>query len=61
MPWVRSRIGLPRMGDLKVWLQEISHRGGWYHHAANDRESHVLVTRSDGLHASFDDVNHAVI
>lgn len=25
------------------------------------RESHVLVTRSDGLHASFDGIKHAVI
>jgi hypothetical protein len=54
MPSVRRGLGA-KHGGFKGGCK-ISHRGWWYHYARTTRESHVLVTRSHGLHASFDGI-----
>lgn len=48
------------MGDLKVAARSLTGEGGIIMQLTT-RNPTCLVTRSDGLHASFDEVKHAVM
>jgi hypothetical protein len=60
MPCTRREFGAKHGGVQRVVARSPTREGG-ITHARTARESHVLVTRPGGLHASFDRIKHAVI